>query len=142
MATRPDRMSVMAASAIGGGVAAAALFSVDLPVWAVGAIATVSIALLSLPWTVIIAVCAEISGNSRATGVGLIGVSNQTGAVGGAALGGLLLAVSGFPGIGYLCLGAVVVSAVVIVVFTRSAVAGATLLPDGSVRSSAQTDLE
>ena len=142
VATRPDRMSLIAASAIGGGVAAAALFSVDLPVWAVVAIATVSIALLSLPWTVIIAVCAEISGNSRATGVGLIGVSNQTGAVGGAALGGLLLAVSGFPGIGYLCLGAVVVSAVVIVVFTRSAVAGATLLPDGSVRSSAQTDLE
>ena len=142
MATRPDRMSLIAASAIGGGVAAAALFSVDLPVWAVGAIATVSIALLSLPWTVIIAVCAEISGNSRATGVGLIGVSNQTGAVGGAALGGLLLAVSGFPGIGYLCLGAVVLSAVVIVVFMRSAVAGATLLPDDSVRSSAQTDLE
>ena len=142
VATRPDRMSLIAASAIGGGVAAAVLFSVDLPVWAVVAIATVSIALLSLPWTVMIAVCTEISGNSRATGVGLVGVSNQTGAVGGAALGGLLLAVSGFPGIGYLCLGTVVFSAVVIVVFMRSAGAGATLLPDDSARSSAQTDPE
>ena len=142
VATRPDRMSLIAASAIGGGVAAAVLFSVDLPVWAVVAIATVSIALLSLPWTVMIAVCTEISGNSRATGVGLIGVSNQTGAVGGAALGGLLLAVSGFPGIGYLCLGAVVFSAVVIVVFMRSAGAGATFLPDDPARSSAQTDPE
>jgi len=142
VATRPDRMSLIAASAIGGGVAAATLFSGDLPVWAVVAIATVSIALLSLPWTVMIAVCTEISGNSRATGVGLVGVSNQTGAVGGAALGGLLLAVSGFPGIGYLCLGAVVFSTVVIVVFMRNAGAGATLLPDDSVRSSAQTDLE
>ncbi|MQF91710.1 MAG: MFS transporter [SAR202 cluster bacterium] len=139
VATHPDRMSLIAASAIGGGVAAAALFSVDLPVWAVVAISTVSIALLSLPWTVMIAVCTEISGNSRATGVGLLGVSNQTGAVGGAALGGLLLAVSGFPGIGYLCLGAVVFSAVVIVVFMRSAGAGATLLPDDSARSSAQS---
>ena len=139
VATHPDRMSLIAASAIGGGVAAAALFSVDLPVWAVVAISTVSIALLSLPWTVMIAVCTEISGNSRATGVGLVGVSNQTGAVGGAALGGLLLAVSGFPGIGYLCLGAVVFSAVVIVVFMRSAGAGATLLPDDSARSSAQS---
>ena len=139
VAARPDRMSLVAASAIGGGVAAAALFSVDLPVWAVVAISTVSIALLSLPWTVMIAVCTEISGNSRATGVGLLGVSNQTGAVGGAALGGLLLAVSGFPGIGYLCLGAVVFSAVVIVVFMRSAGAGATLLPDDSARSSAQS---
>ena len=134
VATRPDRMSLIAASAMGGGVAAATLFSVDLPVWAVVAIATVSIALLSLPWTVMIAVCTEISGNSRATGVGLIGVSNQTGAVGGAALGGLLLAVSGFPGIGYLCLGAVVFSAVVIVVFMRSAGGGATLLPYDSAR--------
>ena len=142
VATHPDRMSLIAASAIGGGVAAAALFSVDLPVWAVVAISTVSIALLSLPWTVMIAVCTEISGNSRATGVGLVGVSNQTGAVGGAALGGLLLAVSGFPGIGYLCLGAVVFSAVVIVVFMRSAGAGATLLPYDSARSSAQTDPE
>lgn len=142
VATRPDRMSLIAASAIGGGVAAAVLFSVDLPVWAVVAIATVSIALLSLPWTVMIAVCTEISGNSRATGVGLVGVSNQTGAVGGAALGGLLLAVSGFPGIGYLCLGAVVFSAVVIVVFMRSAGAGATFLPDDPARSSAQTDPE
>jgi predicted MFS family arabinose efflux permease len=142
VATRPDRMSLIAASAIGGGVAAAALFSVDLPVWAVVAIATVSIALLSLPWTVMITVCTEISGNSRATGVGLVGVSNQTGAVGGAALGGLLLAFSGFPGIGYLCLGTVVFSAVVIVVFMRSKGAGATLLPDDSARSSAQTDPE
>ena len=142
VATRPDRMSLIAASAIGGGVAAAVLFSVDLPVWAVVAISTVSIALLSLPWTVMIAVCTEISGNSRATGVGLVGVSNQTGAVGGAALGGLLLAFSGFPGIGYLCLGTVVFSAVVIVVFMRSAGAGATLLPDDSARSSAQTDPE
>ena len=139
VAARPDRMSLVAASARGGGVAAATLFSVDLPVWAVVAIATVSIALLSLPWTVMIAVCTEISGNSRATGVGLLGVSNQTGAVGGAALGGLLLAFSGFPGIGYLCLGAVVFSAVVIVVFMRSAGAGATLLPDDSARSSAQS---
>ena len=139
VAARPDRMYLVAASAIGGGVAAAALFSVDLPVWAVVAISTVSIALLSLPWTVMIAVCTEISGNSRATGVGLLGLSNQTGAVGGAALGGLLLAVIGFPGIGYLCLGAVVFSAVVIVVFMRSAGAGATLLPDDSARSSAQS---
>ena len=139
VAARPDRMSLVAASAIGGGVAAAALFSVDLPVWAVVAISTVSIALLSLPWTVMIAVCTEISGNSRATGVGLLGLSNQTGAVGGAALGGLLLAFSGFPGIGYLCLGAVVFSAVVIVVFMRSAGAGATLLSDDSARSSAQS---
>ena len=82
-------------------------------------IATGSTALLSVPWTVLITVITEVSSQSRATGVGLLGVSNQTGAVGGAALGGYLLAAGGFPGVGYLCLGAVVFSVVVIVFFLR-----------------------
>ena len=128
VANRADRMPLVAGSAIAGGLAALALFSVDFPVWIVVAISTLSIALLSIPWTVLINVCTEVSGQSRATGIGLLGVSNQTGAVGGAALGGILLAASGFPGIGYLCLGAVAFSAVVIMVFMRRAGADAKLL--------------
>ncbi|MCH2676260.1 MAG: MFS transporter, partial [Dehalococcoidia bacterium] len=128
VANRADRMPLVAGSAIAGGLAALALFSVDFPVWIVVAISTLSIALLSIPWTVLINVCTEVSGQSRATGIGLLGVSNQTGAVGGAALGGILLAASGFPGIGYLCLGAVAFSAVVIMVFMRGAGADAKLL--------------
>jgi predicted MFS family arabinose efflux permease len=128
VANRADRMPLVAGSAIAGGLAALALFSVDFPVWIVVAISTLSIALLSIPWTVLINVCTEVSGQSRATGIGLLGVSNQTGAVGGAALGGVLLAASGFPGIGYLCLGAVAFSAVVIMVFMRRAGADAKLL--------------
>jgi len=38
---------------------------------------------------------------------------------GGAAIGGYLLAAGGFPGIGYLCLGAVAFSVFVIVFFLR-----------------------
>ena len=49
----------------------------------------------------------------------MLGASNQTGGVGGAALGGVLLAASGFPGVGYLSLGAAVFSALVIVLFMR-----------------------
>ena len=128
VANRADRMPLVAGSAIAGGLAALALFSVDFPVWIVVAISTLSIALLSIPWTVLINVCTEVSGQSRATGIGLLGVSNQTGAVGGAALGGILLAASGFPGIGYLCLGAVAFSAVVIMGFMRRAGADAKLL--------------
>ena len=130
VANRADRMPLVAGSAIAGGLAALALFSVDFPVWIVVAISTLSIALLSIPWTVLITVCTEVSGQSRATGIGLLGVSNQTGAVGGAALGGILLAASGFSGIGYLCLGAVVFSAVVISVFMRGLGADAKLLLD------------
>ena len=130
VANRADRMPLVAGSAIAGGVAAFALFSIDFPLWAIVAISTLSIALLSIPWTVLITVCTEVSGQSRATGIGLLGVSNQTGAVGGAALGGILLAASGFPGIGYLCLGAVVFSTVVISVFMRGLGADAKLLLD------------
>ena len=94
------------------------------------ALATGALGLLSLPWTVLINAITEASSESRATGVGLLGISNQTGAVGGAALGGLLLAATGFPGIGYLCLGAVVFSALAIVFFLREAGADAKLLVD------------
>jgi DHA1 family inner membrane transport protein len=130
VADRADRMLLVAGSAIAGGLAALALFSIDFPVWIVVVISTLSIALLSIPWTVLINVCTEVSGQSRATGIGLLGVSNQTGAVGGAALGGILLSASGFPGIGYLCLGAVAFSAVVIAAFMRGTGADAKLLLD------------
>ena len=119
VANRNDRMHLLAVCASGGGIAALFLFSVDIPVWAVVATATGATALLSIPWTVLITVITEVSSQSRATGVGLLGVSNQTGAVGGAALGGYLLAAGGFPGVGYLCLGAVAFSVVVIVFFLR-----------------------
>ena len=95
------------------------LLSVDVPVWAVVALPTFAIALLSVGWPVLITLSTEISGQSRATGVGLLGFSNQTGGVGGAAIGGVLLASTGFPGVGYLCLGAVAFSAVVIALFMR-----------------------
>ena len=119
VANRNDRMHLIAVCASGGGIAALFLFSVDIPVWAVVVTATGATALLSIPWTVLITVITEVSSQSRATGVGLLGVSNQTGAVGGAALGGYLLAEGGFPGVGYLCLGAVAFSVVIIVFFLR-----------------------
>lgn len=133
VATRSDRMPLIAASALVAGGASAALFSMDLPVWAVVALATGALGFLSIAWTVLINTITEASSESRATGVGLLGISNQTGAVGGAALGGLLLAAVGFPGIGYLCLGAAVVSAVVIILFLREATSDAKLLVDEPV---------
>jgi len=133
VATRSDRMPLIAASALVAGGASAALFSMDIPVWAVVALATGALGFLSIAWTVLVNTITEASSESRATGVGLLGISNQTGAVGGAALGGLLLAAVGFPGIGYLCLGAAVVSAVVIILFLREATSDAKLLVDEPV---------
>ena len=119
VANRKDRMPLISVMVLAGGVGATLLFSIDMPVWAVVALATGTIALMSLPWTVLITVSTQVSGQSRATGVGLLGLSNQTGAVGGSAMGGALLSTSGFPGVGYLCLGAAVLSAVVIMLFMR-----------------------
>ena len=119
VANRKDRMPLIAASASVGGVAALLLFSIEFPVWAAVAIATVSVALLSLPLPVMITLSTEVSSQSRATSVGMMGASNQSGMVGGAAVGGVLLAASGFPGVGYLCLGAAAFSAVAIALFMR-----------------------
>jgi predicted MFS family arabinose efflux permease len=120
VANRRGRMPLITACALAAGALCALLFAIDLRVWAVVALATGALGLLSICWSVLINAITEASSESRATGVGLLGISNQTGAVGGAALGGLLLAAVGFPGIGFLCLGAAVVSAVVIVLFMRN----------------------
>ena len=125
VANRKNRMPLIAVSALAGGAGALVLFSVDVPLWTAVAIATGSISLLSIGWPVVITLSTAVSGQSRATGIGLLGVSNQMGGVGGAAVGGVLLAASGFPGVGYLCLGAVAVCAVVIAVFMRGASADA-----------------
>ena len=119
LANRKDRMPLMAISSLAGGVAALLLFLIEVPVWAAVAIATAAVALLSVAWPLMITFSAEISTQSRATGVGLLGASNQSGGVGGAAMGGVLLAASGFPGVGYLCLGVTAFAAVVIALFMR-----------------------
>jgi len=119
LANRKDRMPLMAISSLAGGGTALLLFLIEVPVWAAVAIATGAVALLSVAWPLMITFSAEISTQSRATGVGLLGASNQSGGVGGAAMGGVLLAASGFPGVGYLCLGVTAFAAVVIVLFMR-----------------------
>jgi len=98
IAGRKNRMTLVATSSLAGGVAALLLFLIEVPVWAAVATATGAVLLLSVAWPIMITFSAEVSSQSRATGVGLLGASNQSGDVGGAAIGGVLLATSGFPG--------------------------------------------
>jgi DHA1 family bicyclomycin/chloramphenicol resistance-like MFS transporter len=133
VANGKDRMPLAAVATLIGGAGTLLLFSTDAPLWATVAIATAAISLLSIGWPVVITLSTEVSGQSRATGIGILGVSNQSGGVGGAALGGILLASIGFPGVGYLCLGAAVFSTLIIVLFMRQADAGAKLLVDEPV---------
>jgi MFS family permease len=69
---------------------------------------------LLLSWPVTAVLLTEHAGQSCATATGLFAVSNQLGAVGGASLGGVLLALGSFPLVSLLCLGTATTAAVVI----------------------------
>ena len=67
--------------------------------------------MVSLNIAALMAMSTEFSGESKATGAAIVGLSNQSGGMFGAGLAGLLLANVGFQGIGYMCLGTTLVSA-------------------------------
>ncbi len=67
-----------------------------------------------MSWPVTSVLLIELAGRSRATALGMFAVSNQAGTVVGTSLGGLMLALGGFPLVGVFCLGAAVIAAVVV----------------------------
>lgn len=109
-----NRARVVAGCALIGGFASLILFSIDLPVWGTVGVALVGIMLLSVCWPAFLAISTEISGSSQATAVGMLGASNQLGGVAGASLGGIFLALGGFSTVGFFCIGATLVSAIVL----------------------------
>jgi predicted MFS family arabinose efflux permease len=56
----------------------------------------------------------ERAGGSRTTATGVFAVSNQLGVFGGSSLGGLMLALGGFPLLGFFCLGVAIIAAAVV----------------------------
>ncbi|MCH7736994.1 MAG: MFS transporter [Chloroflexi bacterium] len=108
------RAQVVAGCAIAGGLASLVLFSFDITAWGAVGVALIGITFISVGWPTFLAISTEISGSSQATAVGMLGASNQLGGVGGAALGGAVLALGGFSAVGFLCLGVALVSAVVL----------------------------
>ena len=119
VANRRYRALVIAACGIAGGAFGFVVFSVEMGMWATVAVATLSTGMLSVTFPILIAASTEYSGESKATGVGLMGFSNQGGGMLGAAIAGALLANVGYMGIGYLCVGATVVSALLTSLFGR-----------------------
>ena len=114
VAAMKRRAQLVAGCAAVGGLAAWLLFSFDIGAWGTVGVALVSITFISVGWPTFLAISTEISGTSQATAVGMLGASNQMGGVGGAALGGAFLALGGFSTVGFFCLGAVLLSAVVL----------------------------
>ena len=96
-----------------------ALFSFPVDQWIAVALAAVETGMLAVPVTTLLAVSTEFAGRSRATGISLPGLSNQSGGIVGAAFAGLLLANTGFLGVGYMCLGVTIFSALAAMSFRR-----------------------
>ena len=116
IATKKYRAVLVATTTAAGGVCGFLFFVLDLNIWVAVGLVAVGLAamgsgLLSVTFPALVAASTEYSGDSKATGVGLMGLSNQSGGMFGAGLSGALLASTGYEGVGYLCLGLTVVSA-------------------------------
>ena len=105
LATLRNYALLVASTSISGGVCGLFFFATDIGLWPAVALATLGTGLLTMTFPVLVTISTRFSGNSTATGVGLMGVSNQGGGALGTALEGALLANYGFSGIGYMCLG-------------------------------------
>ena len=119
VATRRYRAVILAATCATGGVCAFLCFTVEFGLWVSVAVATVGATLLAVTMPTLVAASTEYSGESKATGASFMGLSNQTGGILGAAISGALLASTGYGGIGYLCLGVTIASALMTGLFGR-----------------------
>ena len=119
VAKQKYRATLIAGTSAVGGICGFLLFSVDLDLWTSVAVATVGTGLLSVTMPTLVAASTEYSGESKATGASLMGLSNQAGGALGAAIAGALLANTGYVGIGYLCLVVTIASALMAGLFGR-----------------------
>jgi len=111
VAGRATRLTITTVCFLGGGFAAIILFSTGISEWLVVALALSVACFFSIGWPVLTTRLTELAGSSTATALGFWATSNQLGAIGGSAIGGLALAFGGFSMVGVACLVAAVVSA-------------------------------
>ena len=119
VAAKSYRATLVVVTTAAGGVCGCLFFVVDFGLWPAVALATAGTGLLSILAPVMVAATTEYSGESKATGASVIGVSNFVGGVLGAGLSGALLANVGYQGIGYLCLALTIGSVLLATVFAR-----------------------
>ncbi|MBI2166539.1 MAG: MFS transporter [Chloroflexi bacterium] len=112
LADRPRALPLAATVVALGGWAAVALFQLPLALWLSMVLGALFNMALQGPFPLSLKVLTELSSESRGTMTGLIALSNQSGVMLGAALGGLILGLGGYLGLGYLCLSASVLSGV------------------------------
>ena len=120
VATNQYRALLLGATSAAGGVCAFLCFTMELELWVAVSVATVGGGLLAVTMPALVAASTEHSGESKSTGASIMGLSNQAGGVLGAAIAGALLASAGYEGIGYMCLGVTIVSALMSATFGRN----------------------
>ena len=119
MAGSRYRPALITAACASGGSCGFLFFTFEFQLWVAVALATLGTGLLSVIFPTLIAASTEHSGDSKSTGVGMMGLTNQMGGVFGAALAGGLLATTGYGGIAYLCVGATAISVLGAVLFAK-----------------------
>ena len=119
VAAKRYRAALLGATSAAGGICAFLCFSFDFQLWASVALATAGTGLLSIAMATLVAASTEYSGESKATGASIMGLSNQSAGALGAAVSGGILASVGFEGIGYLCLAVTLASALLAGLFGR-----------------------
>ena len=119
VAVKRYRAALLGVTSAAGGVCAFLCFSFDFQLWASVALATAGTGLLSITMATLVAASTEYSGESKATGASIMGLSNQTAGALGAAVSGGILASVGYEGIGYLCLAVTLASALLTGLFGR-----------------------
>jgi DHA1 family inner membrane transport protein len=105
------RLAWFALACLGSGLLAALVFTARVSPWAAAALACGAAGLSRVAMVVTPLLVLERAGGSRTTATGLFAVSNQLGAFGGASVGGLMLALGGFPLVGGFCLGVALIAA-------------------------------
>ena len=119
LATPRNYALLVTSTSMAGGVCGMFFFATDIGLWPAVALATLGTGLLTMTFPILVAISTRFSGNSTATGVGLMGVSNQGGGALGTAVAGALLANYGFAGIGYMCLGLTIACVLLSLLFGR-----------------------
>ena len=119
IANHRRRLNFVASCALAGGATALILFAIEPAIWVTVFIAFGAVCVLSIGYPVFITFATDVSGQSRATAVGMMGGSSGLGGVLGSSLGGAFLAIGGFNAVGIFCLVTMVISALIIQLFMR-----------------------
>jgi MFS transporter, DHA1 family, inner membrane transport protein len=98
---------------LGGGCVGVAL-TISLSPWTAIILCCASALFLTTFEPVTWALAAEFAGEARATANGLLATSNQLGIIGGASVGGVVLALGDFPLVGLFCMSAAAVAATIV----------------------------